>query len=104
MNPIFTFTKKIKDGSNVQSKEIDDDRNIGRLNNVLQKLDTLPHIANFLVSEMVLDTNPKRWVAALIGGYPNSFAKTDVEYLLHDFTDKMKTGMREDSKYAPGEC
>lgn len=100
MNPVFTFTKKIKDGATVREKEISDKRDTSKLDHVIQRLDTLPRIATLPLSEAGLSTNPGRWIESLLAGYPAAFQKQDAESLLHDFTDSMKTRMREDSKYA----
>ena len=99
MDPVFTFTKKVKDGATVREKDITDKRDASKLDHVIQRLDTLPRIATLPLSEANLSTNPKRWIESLLGGYP-ALSKEDAESLLHDFTDSMKTRMREETKYA----
>lgn len=101
MNPVFTFSRKIKDDG-IRRWDIPDASDIGKLDRVMQKLETLPRISKYNLHEIGLRTNPKKWVCSLLGSYPDKVDAAEMENLLIDFTDTMKTRMREESKYAIG--
>lgn len=102
MNPIFTFIKKVKDNTAIRTRDITDDSDIAKLEQVIIKLDNLPRIMTSRLDDTALNSNPKKWIASLLDGYPDTVAKPDMENLLNDFTDSMKTRMREETKYALG--
>jgi len=100
MNPVFTFAKKVKEAS-IRKKDITDPRDISKLAEVIGRLEGLPKASVSRLDEVGLRTNPKKWVASLLQGYPKLDA-ADMENLLLDFTDAMQTRMREETKYALG--
>jgi hypothetical protein len=102
MNPVFTFSRKVKDDQGIRRLDIPDVSDIGKLDGVIQKLETLPKVSRYSLHEIGLRTNPKKWVCSLLASYPDKVNAAEMENLLIDFTDTMKTRMREESKYAIG--
>ncbi len=102
MDTIFTFSKKVKDESAIHRRDICDPIDIGKIDEVIQKLDNLPRVAKSNLQEIGLKSNPKKWVALLLRVCPDNVSFGDMDNLLSDFTDTMKTRMREESKYALG--
>ncbi len=94
---IFAFSKKIKE-EKVDLAIISDKKDIERIKLVISGL---PSPREKRLDEVELRTNPKKWVILLLNNYPN-IDKEGMEELLNDFTDSMKTRMREESKYALG--
>jgi len=101
MNPVYTFTKKIK-GETVVHGHIADPADISKVHEVIQKLETLPRVTSSNLDEIGLKTNPKKWVVSLVKSYPHNVNPVEMENLLFDFTDTMQTRMREESKYVIG--
>jgi len=96
-NVIFAFSKKIKE-EKVEYSTILDEGDIEKIESVISKL---PPPKEKRLDEIGLRTNPKKWIISLLNNYPN-IDKEDMEELLNDFTDSMRTRMREESKYALG--
>lgn len=101
MSSIYAFTKRIKE-EKVIHQEIPDSVDIMKIGEVIQKLEALPKSQESRLDELALNVNPRKWVSSLIRGYPDSVNNEEMEYLLTDFTDEMRTRMREESKYAIG--
>jgi hypothetical protein len=101
MKPVYTFSKRVRDDTSVRSKDITDPVDVFKLDQVIQKLDTLPRAMTSRLDEIGLRTNPKKWINSLIRHYPD-INRPDMESLLIDFTDAMMTRMREETKYALG--
>jgi hypothetical protein len=99
---IYTFSKSIK-GIDVTHKEICDAKDITKIEQVVLKLEQLSKGSQLQqLDELGIRTNPKKWIVSLMGGYPYDKNIQEEEYLLIDFTEAMKTRMREESKYAIG--
>lgn len=101
MNPILTFTKRIKDQS-ISSKEIKDIKDIAKVGEVIEKLENLSGIRSSNLSELGLRTNPKNWAKSVLLNFPDQINKQEMQYLIADFTDSMQTRMRMETKYALG--
>lgn len=101
MKPVFTFTRKVK-GQLIQAGQISDSQDISRINNVLAKLEHLSGVRAVRINEIEIRTNPRKWVESLLAGYPNNVQQDHIESLLADFTDSMRSRMREESKYVLG--
>lgn len=101
MNSVITFTKRIKDQS-IQFREIKDDKDIVKLYEVIEKLETLSGIRSSNLSELGLRTNPKNWASLALNNFPKEVNKQEIQYLIADFTDAMQTRMRMATKYALG--
>jgi len=101
MSSIYAFTKGIK-ADKVIHQEIADSGDIVKIGQVIQNLEELSKASMLRLDELDLRANPKKWVNSMIKGYPDSINKEEMEYLLFDFTEPMKTRMREESKYAIG--
>jgi hypothetical protein len=99
MNPVYTFTKRVKDAT-ISRKDVPDASDISKLAEVVGKLEALPGVCLSHVDDIGLRTNPKKWITACLSNYPSSVDLSRMEDLLHDFTDSMQTRMREDAKYA----
>ncbi len=97
---VFTFAKKIK-GDQVTSKTLSDIRDINKLYEIVDKLEHLPRVATVPLQDLGLRRNPRKWVEKLLSDYPH-ILNSDMENLLFDFTDSMRTRMREDTKYVLG--
>ena len=59
-------------------------------------------VSEIKLDELDLRSNPRKWIGSLIASYPHSVSKDEMDNLLSDFTEPMKTRMREESKYAIG--
>ena len=101
MSSIYAFSKRIKE-EKVLHQEIVDSIDIGKIGEVIQKLEQLSKAQESRLDELAIKINPRKWVSSLIRGYPNEINREEMEYLLTDFTDEMRTRMREESKYAIG--
>ena len=101
MNPILTFTKRIKDQS-ISFKEIKDNKDIAKIGEVIEKLENLSGIRSSNLSDLGLRTNPKNWASSVLRNFPDQINKQEMQYLIADFTDSMQTRMRMDTKYALG--
>ena len=100
MDLIHAFARGIKD-SRLESQVISDFGQIGKIAQIIENLEHLHGFQHVPLGETALDTNIKDWVINLINQYP----KVDenlIRYLLQDFTDSMKTRMREETKYVIG--
>ena len=101
MSSIYTCCKSVK-GEIVVHQEIADSTDIEKIEQILQKLEQLPKVSKSKLDELDLRTNPKKWAISLTKSYPDNVNKQEMENLLVDFTDAMRTRMREESKYAIG--
>lgn len=101
MFSIYAFSKRIKD-QQVVHQEITDAEDVAKIQKVIEKLEALPRVLTSNLGELELRTNPKRWAISLTTDFPSNVNKDVMAYLLSDFTDAMRTRMREESKYAIG--
>jgi hypothetical protein len=101
MSSIYAFSKRIKD-QQVIHQEIEDAEDIAKIQSVIEKLGGLPRVLTSNLTELELRTNPTRWVTSLTTDFPDNINKNEMDYLLSDFTEAMRTRMREESKYAIG--
>jgi hypothetical protein len=101
MNVIYAFSKRIKDGK-VTHQQISDPVDISKIGQVIDKLEKLPRASKMRLDELQLRANAKEWANFLIRGYPDNANEKEMGYLLNDFTESMKTRMREESKYGIG--
>ncbi len=97
-NKIFAFSKKVVD-ENINSTIIE---NLSEIRKIEKVIENLPKGDVKRLEELDLDTNPKMWIRSLLEGYPNNIEKRDMISLMNDFTDAMKTRMREERKYVIG--
>ena len=101
MEPIITFTKKIKEAS-ITHKDIPDIKDIEKISTITNKLCTLTGASKLRLTEINLRSNPKKWINSIIYSTSANNIISNMENLLTDFTDSMMTRMREESKYAVG--
>lgn len=101
MDFILAFSKRIKEG-NVVHHKISDNEDVLKIGQVIEKLEKLPNTQEIRLDELQLRTNAKEWVTSLVKGFPALVNEKEMAYLISDFTDTMKTRMREESKYAIG--
>lgn len=101
MSPVYAFSKSVR-GDKIVYHKIADSKDTEKIAEVVQKLEALPKVLKSRLHELDLRTNPKNWLSSLLKGYPNEVKREEMEYLLLDFTEPMKTRMREESKYAIG--
>ena len=101
MYSIYAFSKRIKE-QQVIHHEITDAVDITKIQQVTQKLMALPRVSKSSIDELELRTNARKWATSLITNFPSNVNKDEMGYLLTDFTDAMRTRMREESKYAIG--
>jgi hypothetical protein len=97
---IHAFVRGIKD-SRLETQIISDFGHIGKIVQIIENLEHLSGHQQISLDDTSLDTNVKDWVIGLINNYP----KVDenlMRFLLQDFTDSMKTRMREVTKYVIG--
>lgn len=95
---IFVFTKKVKEDA-VRHSKIEREKDIKKIKDVISKF---PTGSQKKFEEIDLNTNPKQWIRSLIDYYTSNVDKEKMENLINDFTDSMKTRMREEEKYAIG--
>ena len=101
MSSIYAFSKGIK-AEKIIYQEIADTGDIAKIGEVMRKLEELPRAQGLKLDELELKINPRKWVNSLIRGYPDNVSREEMGYLLTDFTDEMRTRMREECKYAIG--
>ena len=101
MSSIHAFSKQVK-GDRILHQEIADSGDMIKIQQVIEKLEALPKALKSKLDELGLSTNSKTWATSLIKGYPDNVKREEEEYLLIDFTESMRTRMREESKYAIG--
>lgn len=101
MSLIYAFSKKIKEGG-VVHQQIADAVDVSKIGEVIQKLEQLPKAQQMKLDDLLLRANVKEWATSLVTGYPENVREKEMSYILSDFTDSMKTRMREESKYAIG--
>lgn len=101
MTSIYAFSKRIK-GGNVLHHKIVDSEDIAKIGQVINRLEKLPKASKLRLDELQIRANAREWANSLVKGYPGNITKREMGYLLSDFTDAMKTRMREESKYAIG--
>lgn len=96
-NYIFVFFKGVKEKT-VKHSIIERNPDTEKIIEVISKL---PTGSQKKFDEINLNTNPKLWIKKLLenGSTPD---KEKTESLINDFTDSMKTRMREEEKYVIG--
>jgi hypothetical protein len=98
---VHAFSKGVKD-VNIIHHTISDFGIIGKIGDIVGKLENLHNAQSCLLEDIGLNTNRKEWVIKLLG-YPGIGVDEDiVRFLLRDFTENMKTRMKEETKYAIG--
>ena len=96
-NNIFVFSKGVKEEV-VKHSIIERPKDINKIIEVISKL---PTGSQKEFNDIQLNTNPKKWIKNLLENSSNP-EKEIMESLINDFTDAMKTRMREDEKYVIG--
>jgi len=96
-NNIFVFSKGVKENV-VRHSVIDRTSDVNKIIEVISKLPT-GSLKKF--DDINLNTNPKKWIKNLLENYSQP-ENEKMEELINDFTDSMKTRMREDEKYVIG--
>lgn len=93
---MYVYSKQIKERD---IKKVKITRNIDKENisNVITSLREIGKQKD--IDDLELDENCKIWIMEILFGFSESM-ETTLEYLLRDFTDSMKTRMREGDKYA----
>jgi len=97
-NLIFVFSKKVKDVQ-VHHTRIEGARDVEKIKKVLSRL---PQGREKKLEEIEFRINPKNWILTLIDEYPSDVENEKMENLINDFTESMRTRMREEEKYAIG--
>lgn len=95
---MFVFCKKVR-ADKVEHSIIERPRDVKKIRDVIRKL---PTGEKRKLEEIDINTNPKNWIQLLVKGYPANVEEEKMENLINDFTDSMKTRMREEEKYAIG--
>ncbi|GBC73265.1 hypothetical protein HRbin04_00662 [archaeon HR04] len=93
---IYVYSKKVND-SNINCDKKTRKIDIDKIKNVVNSLLDLGKTKKF--DDFELNENCKNWINNLFSSYP-SIDQRDAKELLNDFTDAMKTRMREEEKYA----
>lgn len=99
MTTIHTFSKRIT-STTINTGVITDAGDISKFDKIIVALEQLPGATSSQLDQLGLRTNPKAWISQSIAAYPEQCCTADMSHLLFDFTDSMKTRMREESKYA----
>ena len=99
MAKIFTYSKGVKD-THVTDKVINDERDISKIDEIIQNLTKISGVREDNLSNIGLRTNPKNWIRNAIKNFPTNIDNEEMKSLLFDFTEPMQTRMREDFKYA----
>lgn len=91
---MYVYSKQINEntisGSKISRK--------GDKENISLVVESLKSIGKFKnLDYFGLKTNCKKWIITILEGFSDSL-ETQLEYLLNDFTDSMKTRMREEDK------
>ncbi|MHA1285525.1 MAG: hypothetical protein ACTSVV_15170 [Promethearchaeota archaeon] len=94
---IYAFSKKVTSNI-IKSIKIEDKLDIERIKSIINKLPT-PKEKD--LRNLNLRTNPKNWILSLLESFPN-IDKNKMNQLLYDFTDSMRSRMRETNKYIIG--
>ena len=100
MDRIYVFSKGIK-AQRVLHQEINDVNDVVKIEQVIMRLRSMTRVTQSNINEIALRTNPHKWAVSLINRFPQG-DKENMANLLSDFTDSMKTRMREEHKYALG--
>ena len=98
---VHAFSKGIRH-NRVDYQQIADFGHIGKISEIVDRLENLGGTEEATLSELSLDSNPRDWITALLANYSRCVDEQMMRYLLWDFTDKMKTRMREETKYVIG--
>jgi len=101
MNDVYAVRKGIKTNK-IDYQKVTDPINVSKILEVISKLLALQSMQTAKINELKLDSNPLRWISLLMKARLRKIRRSDFEYLLSSFTDRFKTRMREDSKYAIG--
>jgi len=96
---MYTYSKGIKD-TYVTDKVINDERDISKIDEIIQNLTKISGVREDILSNIGLRTNPKNWIRNAIKNFPTNIDNEEMKSLLFDFTESMQTRMREDFKYA----
>jgi len=95
-NPIVVFSKSVKKDE-INKKEIT--RNIDK-EKIFEMIDSLINDGETKnLNELELKENCREWLDDLLSNFPH-INEQNIRYLINDFTDSMKTRMREEDKYA----
>lgn len=93
---MYVYSKQIKEKD---IKKVKITRNIDK-ENISDVITSLRGIGTQKdIDDLELDDNCKIWIMEILSGFSESM-ETTLKYLLRDFTDSMKTRMREGDKYA----
>ncbi len=101
MDTIHAFSKSVRH-TRIDHQSIADFAHIGKIEEIIEKLEKLSGTEEAILTELNIDSNPKDWITSLLVNYPDKINEELMRYLLYDFTDKMKTRMREETKYVIG--
>jgi len=101
MSVIYAFSKKVKEGTVIHEK-IADQEDFIKIGQIIDELKGLSKSQQSKLEELQLGTNVKEWANSIVNNYPKNINEKEMGYLISDFTDTMKTRMREESKYAIG--
>jgi hypothetical protein len=103
MDVVHAFSKGVKD-INVVHHSISDFGVIAKIGEMIGKLENLHNAQNCVLEDLGLNLNANRkdWIMRLLG-YPDISLNEEIaRFLLRDFTDNMKTRMKEEQKYVIG--
>jgi hypothetical protein len=99
-NPFFVYSKEVK-GGKINSNKIISLNDKENLSNVISSLLSIGSIKSKNLSEISLNENCIFWINSIFRDYPK-INEEYMKFLLTDFTDSMRTRMREEEKYAIG--
>ena len=93
---MYVYSKQIKERDIKKAKITRniDKKNISNVITSLREIGTQKDM-----DDLELDDNCAIWIMEILSGFTESM-ETALKYLLRDFTDSMKTRMREGDKYA----
>jgi len=101
MEIMHAFSKGIKT-TQVEHQVISDFGIIGKITEIIGKLESLPGTEQLNYSELKLKPNIKDWIDSLIADHSTELDERPMRYLLSDFTSSMNTRSREDKKNVVG--
>lgn len=84
--------------NDVSARKISNAENVANICKVIDHLSLLPHSLHLAMSKLGLSSNSRDWIRQLLLDSPPHDGSL-VKFLLRDFTDSMKTRMREETKY-----
>lgn len=97
-NPIVVFSKSVKEDK-INRREITRNIDKRKIFNIIDSLINDGETKN--LNELELNENRREWLDDLLFNFPR-INEQNIRYLINDFTDSMKTRMREEDKYAIG--